>query len=129
MVSRNQASAPLASETKAVTLNAAASTAKTMASPRPVRRKAPPRRRRQPRCGKSGGKPYTLPSARKAACSTLFPAGFTVQGSGAEMRRNISNVLSLNGASWRMINDVAGAAAAPGGTHNVCRDRREIGVT
>ncbi len=64
-----QASAPLASGAKAVTTSA-----KTMASPQPVKTKAPPRRRRQPRFpANPAGNLIRCPPARKATCRYTFP--------------------------------------------------------
>ncbi len=68
-----QASAPLASGAKAVT-TPLASTAKTMASPQPVKTNSAatsPTPAALP--GKSGGKPYTLPSRAQSNVQVHFP--------------------------------------------------------
>ncbi|EJB7357019.1 phage tail tape measure protein [Salmonella enterica] len=102
-----QASAPLASGAKAVT-TPLASTAKTMASPQPVKTKSaatPPTPAALP--GKSGGKPYTLPSRAQSNVQVHFSPQVTVQGSGANAAKDINNVLSLSKRELeRMINDV-----------------------
>lgn len=64
-----QAGAPLASGAKAVTTSA-----KTMTSPQPMKTKAPPRRRRQPRFpANPAGNLICCPPARKATCRYTFP--------------------------------------------------------
>ncbi|EDT2942598.1 phage tail tape measure protein [Salmonella enterica subsp. enterica] len=102
-----QASAPLVSGAKAVT-TPLASTAKTMASPQPMKTKSaatPPTPAALP--GKSGGKPYTLPSRAQSNVQVHFSPQVTVQGSGANAAKDINNVLSLSKRELeRMINDV-----------------------
>uniref|UniRef100_UPI003450094D phage tail tape measure protein n=1 Tax=Salmonella enterica TaxID=28901 RepID=UPI003450094D len=102
-----QASAPLASGAKAVT-TPLASTAKTMASSQPVKTKSAatsPTPAALP--GKSGGKPYTLPSRAQSNVQVHFSPQVTVQGNGANAAKDINNVLSLSKRELeRMINDV-----------------------
>lgn len=102
-----QASAPLASGAKAVT-TPLASTAKTMASPQPMKTNSAatsPTPAALP--GKSGGKPYTLPSRAQSNVQVHFSPQVTVQGNGANAAKDINNVLSLSKRELeRMINDV-----------------------
>ncbi|EJM9857378.1 phage tail tape measure protein [Salmonella enterica] len=98
-----QASAPLVSGAKAVT-----TTAKTMTSPQPLKTNSAatsPTPAALP--GKSGGKPYTLPSRAQSNVQVHFSPQVTVQGSGANAAKDINNVLSLSKRELeRMINDV-----------------------
>lgn len=81
--------------------------AKTMTSPQPMKTKSaatPPTPAALP--GKSGGKPYMLPSRAQSNVQVHFSRRLP-QGSGANAAKDINNVLSLSKRELeRMINDV-----------------------
>ena len=78
---------------------------KTSVSPQVAAAKAAPTSVALP--GKSGEKTYALPSRTQSNVQVHFSPQVTVQGSGANIARDINNVLSLSKRELeRMINDV-----------------------